>query len=123
MKNAAFHFSVVFLSLLNIIPAPKNPASPESQAPLSWSDMRLSLAHYNCISGSLDNISGNTYAIKFKNGCDDDYRVYYQVIDGGKVIMDTNSVIVRAHSENSSGTVQCSANSFVKIIKEEPSKS
>jgi len=72
-----------------------------------------------CIESYLDNIAGDTYCAKFKNNCDDDYKVYYEVTDGDKTIQEATSITVKAHSSNVSGTFHCSANAKIKIIKKE----
>ena len=69
--------------------------------------------------GYLDNIAGDTYAIKFNNKCDTAYKIYYQVIDKGKIIQETSTTVVKAKSGNATGTIHCSAQAFIKIIKKE----
>jgi len=73
----------------------------------------------NCIAGWLDNIAGDTYAIKLKNTCDEDYKVYYMIKDGDTIIQDTSQSVVRKNSENSSGTIHCKSSAKVVIIKKE----
>jgi hypothetical protein len=142
MKNSAFYFSAALISLLSIL---VNPSFSKSTAIYTSSSVysaqqKLTPFLYvidtssiaacrpdkvmdDCsVTGILDNIAGDTYAVKFTNTCDDDYRVYYQVIDGDKTIQDTSSAVVRAHSSNSSGTLHCSSNAYIKIIKREISK-
>jgi hypothetical protein len=71
------------------------------------------------VKGWLENIAGDTYAIKFKNNCDTAYRLYYEVVDKGKIIQETSTTIVKAKSENSTGTIHCSSEAMIKIIKKE----
>lgn len=71
------------------------------------------------VEGYLDNIAGDTYAIKFTNRCDTTYKIYYQVMDKGKVIQDISSTVVKAKSGNSTGTIHCSPEAFVKITRKE----
>ncbi|MFV5701739.1 hypothetical protein ACM55F_07680 [Flavobacterium sp. XS2P12] len=72
-----------------------------------------------CIDVYLDNIAGDTYAIKFYNKCEISYIVYYQIVDMDKIIQETSSAVVKANSGNSSGTIHCSSEAFVKIIRKE----
>lgn len=77
-----------------------------------------------CITGSLDHIAGDTYAIRFFNKCESGYKVFYQVIDKDKfdkdkVIQETTSCYLRSKSGNSSGTIHCSPQAYIKIIRKE----
>ncbi len=71
----------------------------------------------NCVQSWLENIAGDSYAIKFRNNCDNDLRVYYTVQDGNKVIQEESSVFVRKGSENVSGIIHCSGNANIEISK------
>lgn len=82
-------------------------------------EKRVTLLKDDCITATLENIAGDTYAIKFYNKCDTGYKVYYQVIDNGSVIQDTSTCYVKAKSGNSSGTIHCSALATIIIIKKE----
>lgn len=118
MKNSSFGILRAVICLAGILAIPilspnRIPDKPATIATVTADE---------CITNYLDNIAGDTYAAKFKNGCGDTYRVYYQIIDGGKVIQDVTSTIVRAKSENSTGTYHCSANAYIKFIKKEAVK-
>jgi hypothetical protein len=140
MKNSAFYFSAALISLLSIPVKPsysKNGAActsvsfyagRERQAPAQsiiktslFAPHQFGTATDDCVTGVLDNIAGDTYAAKFTNTCDDTYRVYYQVIDGDKVIEDS-SAVVAAHGQKSNGTLHCSSNAYLKITKQEISQ-
>jgi len=140
MKNSAFYFSAALISLLIIQVKPSYSrnctmytrvsayCSHEKQA-YALSVIKTSMVSpykFNtmmddCVTGVLDNIAGDTYAAKFTNSCDDSYRVYYQVIDGDKIIEDS-SAVVPAHGQKSNGTFHCSSSAYIKITKQEISK-
>ena len=73
----------------------------------------------DCITASLENIAGDTYAMKFYNKCDSGYKVYYRVVDRGRIIQETSTVYVKGNSGNSSGTIHCSDEAEIRIIKKE----
>lgn len=82
-------------------------------------NMNRSVSEDKCIKAYLENLFNDTHAIKFYNKCDTGYRVFYQVTDKGKIIQETSSVYVRANSGNSPGTIHCSPEAVVKIIRKE----
>lgn len=77
----------------------------------------INLFSQNCIETRLDNISGNTNYIKFKNNCDKDVRVFFTVNDGGKLLQEETSVFIRKGDENAFGPYHCSANTKINVSK------
>lgn len=117
MKKILFHFGTLTVMLMFVAGGHATESRVPS-TPASTDQLSRAMPE-ECIEASLENIAGDTYAIKFKNTCSDDYRVYYQVVDGDAVIEDTSTAIVHANSSNSSGTIHCSASARVKITKKE----
>ena len=70
-----------------------------------------------CITSALENLAGDTYYAKFFNSCDQACRVFYTIVDDGKVIQEETSIIVQGKSSNSNGPYHCSPNARINITQ------
>jgi hypothetical protein len=91
--------------------------SPTAFAEFSGTDYGTNPPPSKCITSFLDNLAGDTYFAKFSNSCDQAYNVFYMITDGGKVIQDETSLIVRGKSSNTNGPYHCSPNARINIVQ------